>query len=195
MKKQHVTTLTKNDTVQNLTQKKHVITKPGRYVFILLNWSGTLHVTINTSKADVLILGLINAKRKERYSLSTVQHHKKPDSQSQTIIKIIAQTNSHVTFNGTIRIEKNAQNTIAKLTNNNLRLSEKSFVSATPNLEIMPNNVECTHAITTASPNTEHIHYIKRKGIEEKQAIKLLTDGFANSIFQEMKKYDETINL
>lgn len=173
----------------NITQEKekyYTISSPGRHVFFFRNRTGFLSFTIKKEDAEVYIFGVFDGRGTDRFALTTVQKHVVPRAQSTLLIKSIVRDDARFHYRGLITIEKKAKKTEAHLTNNNLILSNKSFVDTKPQLEILPDDVVCTHAVTTGRLDDEQLYYLRSRGASKKTAEKFLTDGFMRSLFDEM---------
>ena len=89
-----------------------------------------------------------------------------------------------------IGLEKSAQKSHAYLKNQNLIMSDKSFVDSRPFLEILANDVFCTHGSTTGRLNEEQIYYLQTRNLEKKQAEDLLIKGFISEILDKISMYE-----
>lgn len=174
----------------DLNQKKKsklVFNKKGDYLVFFKNVSGELEFIIDAEKVNLEIYGLFIGNDKNSFRLKTFQHHLRPNSQSNLLIKGVFYDQSRFFYNGLIRIEKNAQHSHAYQKNQNLILSDKVFVQSEPKLEILANNVFCTHGSTTGFIDENSINYLRIRGLSLKKAQKLLVDGFINEIVGKMK--------
>lgn len=61
-------------------------------------------------------------------------------------------------------------------------MSDHAFVESKPYLEILANDVFCTHGSTTGRLNSDQMFYAKTRGLDEKNAEALLVEGFINEI-------------
>lgn len=175
----------------DLTKKnldKYIINKPGKHLFFLYNQSGKLVVDIATEKADVYIFGLFIGRNSDRFQLETVQHHKVGRSFSNLLIKGVFFDESKFIYQGLIRIEKSAQKSHAYQKNQNLMLSKNCFVDSRPFLEILANDVFCTHGSTTGKLNEEQIYYLTTRGLTPVQAQQILIEGFVSDIFSKIEQ-------
>ena len=68
--------------------------------------------------------------------------------------------------------------------NNNILIDNKAKVNSKPQLEIFADDVKCSHGCTIGQLDKEALFYLKSRGIPEKEAVALLTYGFANSILK-----------
>lgn len=161
---------------------------PGRYFVFLFNFSGEVRVEIEKEGVEVYIFGVYFGKNKDNFSLSTVQHHKVGGSVSDLLVKGVFTEESRFFYQGLIRIEKKAQKSHAYQKNQNLVLSPKVFVESRPFLEILANDVFCTHGSTTGRLDKDQLLYLRMRGISESRAKKLLVRGFINEVFDRIEE-------
>src|SRR3989338_1146295 len=90
-------------------------------------------------------------------------------------------------YQGLIRIEKNAQKSHAYQKNQNLIMSKNCFVDSRPFLEILANDVFCTHGSTTGGLNEEQLYFLQSRGLEKAQAAELLVLGFVDDLLGKMR--------
>ncbi len=167
-------------------KEKYSITKKGKYVFFIHNYSGDVTIDIDGSEIECYIYGLYIGRDQNNFKLNTIQRHNAPRSTSDLLIKGVFFDESRFIYEGLIRIEKKAQKSHAYQKNQNLIMSDKCFVDSRPFLEILANDVFCTHGSTTGGLNEEQIYYLKTRGIEEIRARELLIKGFANEILDKI---------
>lgn len=173
----------------NKKGKEHIVLdKPGDYVVFMHNLSGKFAIELAERNINVDIFGLFTGKGTEQFHIETIQHHTAPDSTSNLFIKGVFDDESKFFYQGLIRIEKSAQKSHAYQKNQNLILSPKTFVESKPYLEILANDVFCTHGSTTGRLNAEQVFYAKSRGLSESKAKSLLIDGFINEIYYKIKE-------
>jgi Fe-S cluster assembly protein SufD len=85
-------------------------------------------------------------------------------------------------FAGMIRVDPVAQQTNALQTNRNLLLSKEAEANSLPGLEILANDVSCTHGATTSRLDQEELFYLLSRGIDKKSAESLISLGFIEEI-------------
>ncbi|MFB2922055.1 Fe-S cluster assembly protein SufD [Aerosakkonema funiforme] len=105
-----------------------------------------------------------------------------PHSSTRQLQKNIASDRSHIVFNGRVFVAKAAQLTDAGQLNRNLLLSPKARVDTKPQLEIIADNVKCTHGATVSQLDDEEIFYLQSRGLDKVSAYNLLVDAFAAEI-------------
>jgi len=159
-----------------------VFNKPGSYLVVFKNLSGNYQFKITVKEVDLKIYGLFIGKNKDDFTIKTVQHHIAPNSTSNLLIKGVFFDSSRFFYRGLVRIEKGAQKSYAYQKNQNLVLSDKVNIDSQPDLEILANDVFCTHGSTTGYLNEDEIFYLNTRGLSKDQAKNLLIDGFINEI-------------
>ena len=74
--------------------------------------------------------------------------HIEPNCYSRELYKGILDGEAHGVFNGKVYVHPEAQKTDGKQTNNTLLLSERARIDTKPQLEILADDVKCTHGAT-----------------------------------------------
>lgn len=171
-------------------QKKETLTfdKKGKYVVFFRNLSGKFAFELKESGIELYIYGLFTGKNADEFHIETIQHHIAPGSLSDLFIKGVFEDKSKLIYQGLIRIEKSGQQSHAYQKNQNLILSPDAFVDSRPFLEILANDVFCTHGSTTGKLNKDQLFYAKSRGLDEKGAEGLLVNGFVNEIYDKVKE-------
>ncbi len=167
-------------------QSKLAFKTPGDYTVFFENISGNLVFDIKSSGVNLNIYGLYVGKKDEEFKVNTIQNHQAPSSTSNLLIKGVFYGSSKFYYRGLIRIEKKAQKSHAYQKNQNLTLSKDCFIDSRPYLEILANDVFCTHGSTTGRLNSEQLFYTKTRGLDNKMSEKLLVEGFINEIRQKL---------
>jgi Fe-S cluster assembly protein SufD len=81
-------------------------------------------------------------------------------------------------FQGKIVVAQDAQKVDAQMAINTLLLSETADMVAKPELEIFADDVSCAHGATCGDIDEDLMFYLLARGIEPKQARKLLVQAF-----------------
>lgn len=177
----------------NLNKTKQstlILNKPGDYLAFFHNLSGKFIFDIQNENINIDIYGLYTGQDKESYKVETIQNHRNPNSKSNLLIKGVFNGQAEFNYQGLIRIEKAAHNSYAYQKNQNLVLSKHVFIESKPYLEILNNDVFCTHGSTTSGLDEEEKYYLMSRGIKLREAEKLLVQGFINEILEKIKKYE-----
>jgi len=124
------------------------------------------------------MLGLVFGDSRQHFDLHTLQEHRAPHTQSDLLYKNAVKDRARSVFSGMIRVHPGAQKTNAFQANRNLILSEGAKADSIPNLEIMANDLRCTHGSATSRINEEHLFYLMSRGLSRAQAVRMVVEGF-----------------
>lgn len=109
-----------------------------------------------------------------------------PHSTSRQLQKCIVADRAHAVFNGKVFVAKAAQLTDAGQLNRNLLLSPKARVDTKPQLEIIADNVKCTHGATVSQLEDEEVFYLQSRGIDATDSRNLLVNAFAAEVINQL---------
>lgn len=150
------------------------------------NQTGKINVLINGKHAMVKILGIIVGSGNQTINLHTLQDHLQGESKSDLFIKSVLFDEAKFSYQGMVRIRANAQKSDAYQKNLNLLLSDKAGVLTAPNLEILANDVYCTHGSATGKIDQDQLSYLLSRGLDKKDATKLMVNGFFQEILMKV---------
>lgn len=139
-----------------------------------------LHVALTGSGGKATIAGIFIGKKSSDIRLHTTQIHQAPETTSNLLVKSVLSDGSSFNFNGSIRVEKIAQKTDAYQRNENLLVGDGAHAISNPTLEILANDVKCTHGSTTGPINAEELWYLESRGIPQIAAKKLIVEGYVS---------------
>ncbi len=108
--------------------------------------------------------------------------HAVPDCDSRENFKGLLQGRSRAVFDGRILVREQAQQTAAHLSNANLMLSREAEIDTKPQLEILADDVKCSHGTTVGQLDPQALFYLRSRGLNPDQARRLLCLGFAQEI-------------
>jgi Fe-S cluster assembly protein SufD len=91
------------------------------------------------------------------------------------------------TFNGKVYVHRDAQQTNAFQSNNNILLSDDATINSKPELEIYADDVKCSHGSTTGQLDEEALFYLRSRGLSQESATALLLNAFAEEVLQNIK--------
>lgn len=134
------------------------------------------------SQTETIMDGLTIARDTQLADTHSVLALTQPYGTSQQIHKCIVDDRAHAVFNGKIFVPKAAQKTNAQQVNRNLLLSTKARVDTKPQLEIVADDVRCTHGATVGQLEADQVFYLQSRGIDADTARRLLTTAFAYEI-------------
>ncbi|HEY9881264.1 MAG TPA: Fe-S cluster assembly protein SufD [Leptolyngbyaceae cyanobacterium] len=117
----------------------------------------------------------------DTHSLIALAH---PHGTVDQLHKCIVDDRAHGIFSGMIAVPHNAQMTSASQLNRNLLLSDRGRVDTKPQLDIVADNVKCSHGATISQLEADEIFYLQSRGIEAAQAQRLLLYAFAMEVIE-----------
>ena len=114
----------------------------------------------------------------------TQQNHLAPHTTSDLLFKGALQGSSRSVWQGMIYVAPGAQKTDGYQANRNLVLSPKARADSIPGLEILADDVRCTHGATVGKIDPDQVFYLKSRGIPPAEASRLIVEGFFDPIMQ-----------
>lgn len=108
--------------------------------------------------------------------------HALPGCDSRENFKGILNGRGRAVFDGRILVREQAQQSNAHLSNANLMLSREAEIDTKPQLEILADDVQCSHGTTVGQLDPQALFYLRSRGLNEDQARRLLCLGFAQEI-------------
>lgn len=112
-------------------------------------------------------------------------NHLGKNTNSNMITKGVLGDRSSSIFTGTIHIAEGAIKTESHQENRNILLSEEATAQSVPNLEILCDDVICSHGSSVGPIEEEIYHYVMSRGISKVDADKMLIKGFFNEIIND----------
>ena len=131
-------------------------------------------------RSDLLAIAVADGE--QEFDARTLQDHAAPHTTSDLLYKNSLGGRSRVTFGGLIRVEPHAHFTDAYQTVRNLLLSDEAEANSMPGLEILADNVKCSHGATSGQLDEEELFYLLARGIPKNVAQHLLVSGFLNEV-------------
>lgn len=128
------------------------------------------------------MLGLAFGSGDRHFEHHTMQHHVSGKTTSDILFKVAVGGNARSVYTGMIRIDKDAQQASAYQSNQNILLSPTAHADTVPNLEILANDVRCTHGATVAPLDEAQVFYAMARGIELMEAKRLIVEGFLDQV-------------
>ncbi len=128
--------------------------------------------------ATALLSGVFFADGAQHLDLDTEQNHEAPHCKSDLLYKGALKGSARTVWQGMIRVAKNAQKTDGYQANRNLLLSDQARADSIPGLEILADDVRCTHGSTVSRIDEEEVFYLMSRGIGRLESESLLVNAF-----------------
>ena len=129
-------------------------------------------------EADIDITGLYAVAAGQHKNMRPVQRHAEPHGSSTSLYKGALVPGGRTVFQGLIRVEPGAVKTDAYLSNKNLLMADGARADSIPSLQILNNDVRCTHGSTTGKLDPEQVFYLQSRGFDRLEAERMLLWGF-----------------
>ncbi len=134
-------------------------------------------------KGELYGLGL--AVGKQTLDERTLQVHGEPHSQSNLLYHTVLMDEACSIFSGLIKVEPEAHHVDAYQKNRNLLLSEEAEAHSLPGLEILANDVKCSHGATCSAVDKDQLYYLMSRGLTQKDAQALLIVSFFEAVLEQ----------
>ncbi len=131
--------------------------------------------------------GIYFGEEKQIHDNRVFVNHLGKNTSSNMITKGVLGDESSSIFTGTIHIAEGAEKTESHQENRNILLSEEATAQSVPNLEILCDDVICSHGSSVGPIEDNVYHYVMARGIEKVDADKLLIKGFFNEVINDSK--------
>lgn len=149
------------------------------YVAVLTGQAApNLTLRLTRPEAKAKLIGCYLARGDEQQTLLTTVIHEAPNTRARTLIKGLVTDRATSERRGMIQVEKDAQLTDSYLADHGLLLSKTAKSTTIPSLEILADEVKCSHGASVARLNGEQLLYLQTRGIPEPAARALLIRGF-----------------
>jgi Fe-S cluster assembly protein SufD len=152
-------------------------------------------VRIEGSGAHVKMYSLTVAEESQEFDQRTFQTHNAGNAVSDLLYKNALLDKSRTIFSGLIKVAEGAQQTDAYQTNRNLLLDPTAEANALPGLEILANDVKCSHGATTGNVDEDELFYMMQRGIPKRDAMKLMVFGFFEEVIEKVESDELADNL
>jgi Fe-S cluster assembly protein SufD len=149
------------------------------------------HVTKNFSDLDLTGEGAVGrmsgfyfSENDQHFDHDTQQNHLAPHTTSDLLFKGALKDQSRSVWQGMIYVAPGAQKTDGYQANRNLVLSPKARADSIPGLEILADDVRCTHGATVGKIDADQVFYLRSRGMPYADAERLVVEGFFDPIMQ-----------
>jgi len=172
----------KNDLEKNSSLENYILSSG--LIFNKLD----IEVNHNEEYSNSYIFSALNLLNNEHQEIKTRVNHNATNCHSYQKIKNVLNNESKGVYQGKIFVKNIAQKTDAYQLSRALILNDKAEFDAKPELEIYADDVKCSHGSTSGSIDLDSIHYLKSRGIPEKEAYQMLINGFLCEVLEKLNE-------
>lgn len=168
-------------------RKKTVVNESGDFHWNLCElgcaetWD-SLDVQMSGENSSAIVYGLYFPAKDQKMNLLTRQDHLVPRTFSNLHYKGALADRANARWEGMIYVDPKAEKTDGYQKNENLMLSDDANILAQPGLEIITDDVKCSHGTTITNIDDDQIFYLTSRGIPYKEAEQLVIRGFFDTI-------------
>ncbi len=116
----------------------------------------------------------------------TLQDHVAPNATSDLLYLNALDDRARTIFAGLIKVQPGARGTDAYQKVRNLILSDEADPNSMPGLEILNDEVRCSHGATNGPVSEEELFYLQARGIPREQGRRLIVNGFFNTLLEKL---------
>ena len=170
----------------NIDQSKNSISE----TFILSNGSkflkNEINCNLNGQYSSAFINGVFSLDSDKHHEIRTSVNHLVENTKSYQLIKSVLDDKSKSVYQGKIHVSPEAQKTDGYQLSKCILLDKNTEFNAKPELEIYADDVKCSHGSASGSLNENSIFYLRSRGLNYKQAKKLLISGFFLDVIEKI---------
>jgi Fe-S cluster assembly protein SufD len=138
--------------------------------------------------AEGKVTGAYAMRGRQHLDFDTTQEHAAANCTSDLAFRGILSGRSSAVWRGMIKVDPGAQQTDAFQESRNLLLSKRAHADAIPGLEILADDVRCTHAAAIAQIDPEQLFYLRARGLSEEVASRLVVEGFLAELVERFEQ-------
>ena len=147
-----------------------------------------IEINLNEEYSKSSVFSALNLMNNEHQEIKTRINHNAPHCHSYQKVKNVLNNESKGIYQGKIFVKNIAQKTDAYQLSRALLLNDTAEFDAKPELEIYADDVKCSHGSTSGSIDLNSVHYLKSRGIPEKEAYQMLVNGFLSEILEKLSE-------
>lgn len=146
-----------------------------------------VRVNLEAEGAEVSVDGLYMPRGDQHHDNPILIEHSAPHCTSRQLYKGVMDGHGHGVFNGRVVVRPGAAGTDAAQTNKNLLLSDHAEADTRPRLEILTDDVKCTHGTAVGRLDEDALFYLRSRGVPHQAARGLLIYAFVNEMVERLR--------
>ncbi len=173
--------------------QRAIVERDGHLDWVTLGFGGKdgkvfLETKLAGPGAHAAVTGAYATQGRQHVDFDTLQEHAAVGTTSDLAFRGILSGKSSAVWRGMIQVDKGAQQTDAFQECRNLLLSKTAHADAIPGLEILADDVRCTHAAAIAQIDPEQLFYLKSHGLPQAGAHRLVVEGFLGALLERFQE-------
>jgi len=132
--------------------------------------------------------GVLHGER--HYDVSTHVNHAVRDTRSTQLFKNIAAGHSRVIYQGKVTVREGAIGSDSSQTAKALLIGDRAEADLKPELEILTDDVKCSHGAAVGDLDADSLFYLRSRGIPEGHARTMLVRAFLEEAVEKIENED-----
>jgi Fe-S cluster assembly protein SufD len=171
--------------------ERATVGRDGHLDWVTLGFGGAngkvfLETKLAEPGAHAAVTGAYATRGRQHLDFDTLQEHAAAHTTSDLAFRGILAGRSSAVWRGMIQVDEGAQQTDAFQESRNLLLSKRAHADAIPGLEILANDVRCTHAAAIAQIDEDQLFYLRSHGLPLAAAHRLVVEGFLQALVERL---------
>lgn len=177
------------ENIWDISNKRCIVENDGNVDWTFGAFGGRLikniqNIILSGKGSSGKMKGFYLSEKNQHFDIDTQQNHNASQTTSDLLYKGVLLGKSRVVWQGMINVTSEAHTTDGFQANRNLILSPEAHVQSIPGLEILVDDVKCSHSATIGDIDSDQIYYLESRGISKKEAEMLIITGFFEPIIQ-----------
>ncbi len=173
--------------------QRAVVARDGALDWVTLGFGGGRgkvfqNTILDGEGASGKVTGAYATRGRQHLDFDTTQEHAAAHTTSDLAFRGILADRSSSVWRGMIKVDPGAQQTDAFQESRNLLLTKRAHADAIPGLEILANDVRCTHAAAIAQIDPDQLFYLRSHGLPEAVAKRLVIEGFLQATVERFEE-------
>jgi Fe-S cluster assembly protein SufD len=146
-------------------------------------------VDLLESGAQARWAGLSFLDGSQQANLSSWQNHRAPGTTSDFLYKETLADFSRSIWRGMVHVDSGAIGADGYQANRTLMLSDQAKAESIPGLEILADDVHCSHGVSIGELDPEELFYLRSRGMSPEDSRRLLIDGFFEPVLGKISQW------
>ena len=181
-----------NENIHLFPNQRFFIETGAKLNYLLVEEGGQLvkrqmEFQLKGENSDATLSGIYHAGESRQFIYNTRQDHLASNTTSNLLFKGVLSKNAYALWQGNIFVGDGTHGVDGYQMNRNLLLGENVQAQSIPGLEILTDDVKCSHGVAMSNIDEDQLFYLSSRGIDETTAARLIVGGFIEDGLKRMK--------
>tara|TARA_B100000965_G_scaffold399334_1_gene419112 strand:+ start:207 stop:1457 length:1251 start_codon:yes stop_codon:yes gene_type:complete len=136
--------------------------------------------------SSAFVNGIFSLDKNKHHEIKAKINHLVENTKSYQLVKSVLENKARSVYQGKIFVDAKAQKTDGYQLSKAILVDETTEFNAKPELEIYADDVKCSHGSASGSLDENSIFYLMSRGLNYKEARKLLINGFLVEVINQI---------